>query len=92
MPDADVYAVFDMKWTAEAVLNIADNAVKYTQPGGRIVISYMEYESFSAISVTDNGEGIDEEESAKIFGRFSRGRHHSAIPGAGIGLYIARDR
>ncbi len=89
--DADVYAVFDMKWTAEAVLNIVDNAVKYTPPGGTIVISYMEYESFSAISVTDNGEGINEEESAKIFGRFFRGRRHSDIPGAGIGLYIARD-
>ena len=89
--DTDVYANFDMKWTAEAILNIADNAVKYTPPGGRIIISYKEFESFSAISVSDNGEGIDEEESAKVFGRFFRGRHSSDIPGAGIGLYLSRD-
>ena len=38
-----------------------------------------------------NGEGIDEEESAKVFGRFFRGRHSSDISGAGIGLYLSRD-
>lgn len=86
----DAAAVFDRKWTEEAVCNLLDNAVKYTPPGGRITLGAVSYELFSRIDVTDTGPGIPEEEHAKIFGRFYRGQDHAAQEGVGIGLYLVR--
>ena len=43
------------------------------------------------MDIKDNGIGIPEEEQAKIFGRFYRGRQSAGIDGVGIGLYLARD-
>ena len=64
-------AVFDPKWTKEALYNIADNAVKYTPYGGCIEISVSAYELFCRIDIKDTGIGIPEDEQAKIFTRFS---------------------
>ena len=83
-------AVFDRKWTEEAVCNLLDNAVKYTPSGGRVTVQAVPYELFCRIDVTDNGPGIPEEEQAKIFGRFYRGREHKAEEGVGVGLYLVR--
>ena len=65
-------AVFDAKWTEEAVCNLLDNAVKYTPSGAAVTVEVKNYELFSAIRVSDTGPGISEEEQAKIFGRFYR--------------------
>lgn len=86
----DVQAVFDAKWTEEAVFNLLDNAVKYTPAGGTITVSAIAYPMFSAIRVEDSGSGIPEEEQAKIFQRFYRGRESGAEEGVGIGLYLVR--
>lgn len=83
-------AVFDPKWTLEAIVNLLDNAVKYTAAGGRITVTVTEYELFSCINVIDNGPGISEEEQPKIFQRFYRGTEHQAEEGVGIGLYLVR--
>ena len=83
-------AVFDPKWTEEALCNLIDNAVKYTPSGGAITIDVMNYEMFSAIRVTDTGPGIAEEDQAKIFGRFYRGAGNYHTEGVGIGLYLTR--
>ena len=63
-------AVFDPKWTEEALCNLLDNAVKYTPSGGAVTVTVKNYEMFSAICVTDTGPGIPEAEQARIFGRF----------------------
>lgn len=83
-------AVFDLKWTEEAVCNLLDNAVKYTPPGGTVTVEVKNYELFSAIRVTDTGPGISEEEQAKIFGRFYRAPGAWQAEGVGIGLYLTR--
>ena len=83
--------MFDYKWTAEAVYNIIDNAVKYTPSGGLIKIDITEYEMFCAVNVTDSGIGIDEEELGKIFSRFYRGRNAVYEEGVGIGLFLSRE-
>jgi signal transduction histidine kinase len=83
-------ACFDPKWTAEAVFNIVDNAVKYTPKGGNIKISAEQYEMFCRIDIKDDGIGIEESEYAKVFSRFYRSPRVSQSDGVGIGLYLAR--
>ena len=83
-------AVFDPKWTEEALCNLLDNGVKYTPPGGMVTVAVKNYELFSAIQVRDTGPGISETEKAKIFGRFYRGAGNYREEGVGIGLYLTR--
>lgn len=87
---SDISAVCDAKWTEEAVCNLLDNAVKYTPDGGNITVKMSEYEMFCRIDVTDDGNGISEEEQPKIFGRFYRGKDVYNKQGVGIGLYLTR--
>ncbi len=88
--DQSETAVFDRKWTLEALSNIVDNAVKYTEAGG-IEISFKFTEMFACISVSDTGVGIAEEDIPKIFTRFGRLPSSSEKEGVGIGLYLARE-
>ena len=83
-------AVFDPKWTEEAVCNLLDNALKYTPSGGSVTVEVKNYELFSAIRVRDTGPGIAEAEQAKIFGRFYRASGAWQTEGVGIGLYLTR--
>lgn len=83
--------VFDSRWTMEAMENIMDNALKYTPVGGHIRISVMHYKMFARVDISDDGMGIREEESAKIFGRFYRSQEAAQSEGVGIGLYLARE-
>lgn len=87
----EIVAIFDIKWTAEALFNIVDNAIKYTEQGGNVMISMIAYQMFCRIDVTDTGIGISEEEIAKIFTRFYRSSNVTDIEGVGIGLYVARE-
>ena len=54
-PD-DLFLYFDSKWTSEAIFNILDNAVKYTQPGGKISVSVEKHEMYAEIKIADNGK------------------------------------
>lgn len=84
-------ALFDMKWTLEALNNLVNNAIKYTKEGDTIVLSGMPYELFYRIDVTDHGTGIKEEERNKIFTRFYRSPSVSDQEGIGLGLYLSRE-
>lgn len=86
----DAMAVFDLKWTVEALSNIVDNAIKYTNAGS-VCLSCQEYDLFARIDVSDTGIGIQEEDQAKIFGRFYRAPGLEQEEGVGIGLYLARE-
>lgn len=83
-------ACFDPRWTPEALYNLVDNAVKYTPPGGSVVLSAALTDSFCRVDVADTGPGIPESEQAAIFGRFARGAAARGTEGLGIGLYLAR--
>lgn len=87
----NIYACFDAKWTEEAIVNILDNAVKYTPIGGIINIIVEMLENYVAISICDNGIGIKEEEQGKIFNRFYRSKSVSQENGIGVGLFITRE-
>lgn len=86
----EISAAFDEKWTLEAVGNILDNAIKYTEQGG-ITIKAVRYELFSCIQISDTGMGIPEEELPKIFSRFHRSETVHDEEGIGIGLYLSRE-
>ena len=68
----DLCLSHDSKWTAEAVFNLLDNAVKYTPAGGAIRISVEQWEMYVKLSVSDTGKGITESNQAAIFRRFYR--------------------
>ena len=89
--DQTFEAVLDFNWTAEAISNVIDNAVKYTPQGGFVRLQITEYPSFLRLDISDNGVGIPEEEQAKIFGRFYRGKQSVSTDGVGIGLYLTRE-
>ena len=89
--DSAEMAVFDRKWTIEAVANIIDNAIKYIKEGGRVSVNIIPYSIFLRLDVSDNRIGIKEEEQGKIFTRFYRSGNVRMEQGTGAGLYIARE-
>lgn len=80
----------DRKWTEEAIFNLLDNAVKYTDVGGKIHIEIKPQEIFTRLSIRDTGKGIATERQAQIFTRFYREPEVHEQEGIGIGLYLAR--
>jgi signal transduction histidine kinase len=74
------------------LLNLLDNAVKYTPEGGEINIALESQNGAARIVVTDTGIGIPAEDQPRIFDRFYRvdKARSRALGGAGLGLSIAR--
>ena len=87
----DLQVSHDSKWTAEALFNLLDNAVKYTPAGGKISVSVEQWEMYVKLDVADTGKGIPESSQAAIFRRFYREEEVHDQPGVGIGLYLARE-
>lgn len=89
-PEQSIEAFYDKKWTAEAVYNILDNAVKYSGEDTVIQVNVNSFEFFICIEICDKGMGISEEEIPLIFQRFYRGNMVKEEDGVGIGLYLTR--
>jgi signal transduction histidine kinase len=82
----------DQELLKRMVLNLLDNAVKYTPDGGEIGLTLSSQNGNACIRVYDNGIGIPEAEQERIFDRFYRvdKARSRALGGAGLGLSIAR--
>lgn len=87
-----VYIYHDFKWTKEAIFNILENAVKYTNENGEVNISMEKLETYIKIDIEDNGIGIPPEDIGGIFNRFYRGDSETIkkAEGSGVGLYLTR--
>jgi len=77
----------------QVILNVLDNAIKYTTKGGvTITLKVKEKKQKLQLKIKDTGEGISSSEMDKLFRSFSRGAagSHLYSAGAGLGLYVAR--
>ncbi|HET7295309.1 MAG TPA: GAF domain-containing protein [Vicinamibacteria bacterium] len=75
------------------VFNVVENAVKFTPPGGRIVVDLGVGDGNAVLSVTDNGIGIPRDDRERVFEKFFTvdSGVNRAHGGTGIGLYLARE-
>ncbi|MBK1716568.1 sensor histidine kinase [Thiocystis violacea] len=74
----------------QAMTNLVDNAIKYTQPGGRIRLSVGAEGALARVVVADNGPGIPDESRGQVFRRFFRVDDSRATPGSGLGLSLVQ--
>jgi two-component system sensor histidine kinase KdpD len=85
------HVVADSEMMELALRQLLDNAAKYSSPDSPIAISATARDGCVAIRIRDFGKGIPETERARVFEKFYRsGQVRGQIPGAGIGLTIAR--
>lgn len=78
------------KWTAEALVNILENAIKYSPEKSCVRIGILRLDIYTRITVTDEGIGVAETEYNRIFWRFYRGKQVEQEEGCGLGLYLAQ--
>lgn len=90
--EEDVSAYFDPKWTQEAIVNVLDNAVKYSGERTTVSMRVTRLVNNALLEIEDEGIGICPQELSKIYERFYRGMEasHRVKEGAGVGLYLAR--
>jgi signal transduction histidine kinase len=74
----------------QLLLNLVDNAVKFTPPNGTVTLSLYREGPWACLAVSDTGIGITPEEQRHIFDRFYRGKGARRKSGTGLGLSIAR--
>ncbi len=76
----------------QLLLNLADNAVKYNQPQGRVTMNLRRTNGAAEFTITNTGPGISPESLPRIFDRFYRGdpAHSDQVEGCGLGLSIAK--
>lgn len=80
----------DVTLVEQVMVNLLDNAIKFSQPGGKITISGRLEEERIMVTVSDQGEGIPPAEIDHIFDKFFRGKSHERMSGTGLGLAICK--
>jgi two-component system sensor histidine kinase TctE len=79
----------DEALTAALVTNLVDNALRYTQSGGRVTVQTCKSQNRAIVRVIDNGPGMSDEARARVFERFYRASNRAE--GTGLGLPIVRE-
>ena len=76
----------------QLLLNLTENAIKYTRPQGHLTIALHRKNGTAELTIANTGPGISQEKLPRVFDRFYRGdpAHHGAIEGCGLGLSIAQ--
>ena len=86
-------AVIDENRITQVLINLLNNAFKFTPPGGSIAVKVSEEGDFLQVSVTDTGRGIPLEHQSRIFDRLHQVKESDAATeqGMGLGLYLCRE-
>ena len=89
--DNGSFMVFaDVKLMEYSILNILNNAIKYSKGSGDIILKIKRNEDNIQIEIIDFGIGIPEEEQSKLFNTFFRASNTNGYKGTGLGLYIVK--
>lgn len=86
LPDVEV----DMDMIRRVLINLLENAIKYTPADGRITISARKEDKHILIAVSDSGQGIPVSDQQRIFEKYARVRRGSRSKGIGLGLAFCR--
>jgi len=81
---------FDAVLIERVLVNLLENASKYTPPGSEVTLSAQVAADQLEVSVSDNGPGLPAGKEEAVFQKFTRGKRESATPGVGLGLAICR--
>ena len=90
LPNGSMPVVGDPDRLQTAVANLIDNALKFTPPGGSVIVAVTASDGMARLCVCDTGIGIPPDDLPGLFGRFHRGRNASGYEGSGLGLAIVR--
>ncbi|MDD5597644.1 MAG: ATP-binding protein, partial [Victivallaceae bacterium] len=92
LKDKDCQIEGDCQLLEQALINLTDNAIKYSEPGSRVEISAALEDEFVIIKVKDNGPGIAREHLPRLFERFYRvdKARSRKLGGTGLGLAIVK--
>ncbi len=88
--DDSIFVVGNKQLLSQSILNILDNAVKYTQDYGKISVSVKSEGDSVVVSVCDNGPGVDEEDYSKLTEKFFRLDKSRTLDGNGLGLSLVK--
>lgn len=81
----------DRSSLSEVISNLIDNAIKYSQEGGEVVVSGEVKNNFVELTVSDKGIGMPESVVGNLFNKFYRShRSRQTVSGTGLGLYICK--
>ena len=91
--DPEVHVWADREKVQQIVLNLVSNAIKFTEPGGRIAVDVRVGDAAVHVDVRDTGRGIPADKLESIFEPFVQVNRHFSQPhdGVGLGLSISRD-
>ena len=81
---------FDAMLIERVLVNLLENASKYTPPGSTVILSAEVIADRLSVSVADDGPGLPVGREEAVFQKFTRGERESATPGVGLGLAICR--
>jgi two-component system sensor histidine kinase KdpD len=81
---------FDAVLIERVLVNLLENASKYTPPGSQVTLAAEVVADQLSVSVSDDGPGLTSGREEAVFQKFTRGERESATPGVGLGLSICR--
>ncbi|WP_114312772.1 ATP-binding protein [Thermus caldifontis] len=90
LPKREAWVYGDKEWLYQAVLNVLNNAVKYTPEGGRVAVRLLLGRDRYGIAVSDTGPGIPEAEQERVFEPFYRASTRGEVEGTGLGLALVK--
>lgn len=90
VPEDDLRIEMDIDMIRRVVINLLENAVKYTRSGGEIRAVVASADGEVQVRIIDTGPGISVEDQARLFRKFSRIHHEGRPKGLGLGLAFCR--
>ncbi len=89
LKDDMLMARMDSRLIIQVIINIVNNAIKYTPPGSKIVIRAFAEEGMVHVEIADNGKGIPDDAKARLFDMFYTANNHRGDGRRGLGLGLS---